>query len=216
MNKLDCALCVCTATHSFPASIKSKWLIPLLCLWTLLSPCIKTSPPQRVSATGPHIKHVTTPHHMYVPVCCPGDRWQIEMKAGRSCTLFKCYSTSTWIQIPPMLTCWHHADMLRLLVVCFKPMKSFMNKVILVILLKRVSLFDYRGTPLMLSQIWCFQFLSPNTCLWPSCLHVVLWKGHWVNLQRTRASVTASEAFFKPQPQFMLNHILSARNSVKP
>lgn len=106
MNKLDCALCVCTATHSFPASIKSKWLIPLLCLWTLLSPCIKTSPPQRVSATGPHIKHVTTPHHMYVPVCCPGDRWQIEMKAGRSCTLFKCYSTSTWIQIPPMLTCW--------------------------------------------------------------------------------------------------------------
>lgn len=82
--------------------------------------------------------------------------------------------------------------------------------------LKRVSLFDYRGTPLMLSQIWCFQFLSPNTCLWPSCLHVVLWKGHWVNLQRTRASVTASEAFSKPQPQFMLNHILSARNTVKP
>lgn len=112
--------------------------------------------------------------------------------------------------------CWHHADMLRLLVDCFKPMKSFMNKVNLVILLKTVSLFDYRGTPLMLSQIWCFQFLSPNTCLWSSCLHVVLWKGHWVNLQRTRASVTASEAFSKPQPQFMLSHLLSARNTVKP
>lgn len=108
-----CARCLHCYTLSFPASIKSKWLIPLLCLWTLLSPCIKTSPPQRVSATGPHIKHVTTPHHMYVPVCCPGDRWQIEMKAGRSCTLFKCYSTSTWIQIPPMLTSRWHAEASR-------------------------------------------------------------------------------------------------------